>query len=167
MARFNWFAGEKLDLADKESLLIGKLVIISAILQEFGQKFEQSFPVIDQYSLHSDRFIRIGDKHFKDVEPFILHHFSVVSQEVHASFEVIAAIHIRCHDIVIGAVKKNLSQQFNALSLCHVGFRLNEDLVVFAKEEAIVGGQVGGDQCLVARQKVLCVSQRVSLGKTC
>lgn len=46
----------------------------------------------------------------ENVKSLILHHLPVVSEEIHASFEVVSAVNICRHDIIIGAVQKNFAK---------------------------------------------------------
>jgi hypothetical protein len=72
------------------------------------------------------------------MKSLILYHFSVVSKEIHASFQVIAAVNICCHDIIVGAVQQDFPKQLDALSLRHVGVGLDQNLMISAEEQAII-----------------------------
>lgn len=57
--------GQKLDLAHQETLLVRELIIFGAILQELGQKFQETLPVVDENALHGHGFIGIRHKHLQ------------------------------------------------------------------------------------------------------
>lgn len=44
------------------------------------------------------------DTYLEHVESFVLNHLSVVAQQFHAQFEILPALNIRHHHIVVGAV---------------------------------------------------------------
>ena len=71
MARFDRLTRKKLNLPDKKSLLIGELVVVGAILEEFRQELEQSVPVIYQNPLYGHRFLRVCDKHLRKTFPLV------------------------------------------------------------------------------------------------
>lgn len=128
MGRFDGLLGQQLDLAHQEALLVGELVVIGTILKESGEEFQQAIPVVDQNPLHGHRFVRICDKdlpnhilwlahtnyrnvierildtYLEYMESFVLNHLSVVAQQFHAQFEVLPALDICHHHIVVGAV---------------------------------------------------------------
>lgn len=76
----------------------------------------------------------------ENVKSLILYHLSVVTEEVHASFQMISAVNICCHDIIIGTVQEDFPKQFDALSFRHIGVGLYENLVISAKEQTIICG---------------------------
>lgn len=54
------------------------------------------------------------------MEAFILHHLAIVPQESHAGFQVLSAVNVFGHDVVVGPVEKDLPQELDALPLRHV-----------------------------------------------
>lgn len=40
----------------------------------------------------------------ENMETLILYHLTIVSEKIHASFQMISAVNICCHDVIIGAV---------------------------------------------------------------
>lgn len=128
------------NLLDQKLPLINKLLIIGPILQKMRQEMQQLLPVHNQDLLHGDRLIGVGHKDFKDVEALVLYHLAVVAQQVHADLEVLAAVHVGGHDVVVGAVEQDLAEELDGLALGHVAVGLDQDGVVFAEEELEVGG---------------------------
>lgn len=55
--------GQQFDLSHQETLLVRELVVVRSVLQKFRQESQQSVAVVDEDSLHSHRFVRIGHKH--------------------------------------------------------------------------------------------------------
>lgn len=60
--------------------------------------------------------MRIRNEHLEHVEPFVLDHFPVVSEKVHAYFQVLAAVDVRRHDAVVGPVQQEFAKEFDRLS---------------------------------------------------
>lgn len=87
----------------------------------------------------------VGDKHLEDMEAFVLDHLAVVSEQVHADLEVLAAVDVGGHDVVVGSIQEDLAEEFDGLALGDVRGGLDEDGVVFGEEEVKVGLEVVGD----------------------
>ncbi len=98
------------NLFDQKLALVNKLLVLGTVLEEVGQELQQAIPVHNQDLLHGDRFVRVGDEDLEDVEALVLDHFAVVAQQVHADLEVLAAVDIGRHDVVVGAVQQDLAQ---------------------------------------------------------
>lgn len=49
---FHGFPRQKFNLPYQKALFVCKLVVVGAILQKFGQEFEQPISVIDENALH-------------------------------------------------------------------------------------------------------------------
>lgn len=94
--------------------------------------------------------MRVRHKHLEDMEALVLHHLAVVSEQVHADFEVLASVDVGDHDAVVGAVEENFAEQFDGLAFGDVAVGLDENIVVFFEEEIEVDGEVAGDEILVA-----------------
>lgn len=62
-AWINRLPRQKFNLADQETLLISELIVIRSIFKEFGQKPQQSVPIVDEYPLDGHGFVWVGDKH--------------------------------------------------------------------------------------------------------
>lgn len=99
--------------------------------------------------------MRIGDENLENVEPFILDHFPVIPQQVHAYLEVFTGVYICRHDAVVGAVKEDLSEKLNGLSFGDVAIRLYQGSVVSFEEHVEVGRKISGHKILVPCQKLL------------
>jgi hypothetical protein len=54
------------------------------------------------------------------MEPLIVDHFPVVSQQSHDDLEMIARIDVLCHNIVVCPIEQNFAQQFDRLTLCDI-----------------------------------------------
>ncbi len=80
------------------------------------------------------------------MKALILHHLALVLQQVHAQLQVRAAVDVRRHDLVVGAVQQYLAQQPDGLPLRHVALRLHQDGVVLREEQLKVDVQVIGEQ---------------------
>lgn len=65
------------------------------------QKVQQLLPVHQQYLLHRHALVRVRHKDFENVEPLILHHFPVVSEQVHADLQVLPPVDVGGHDVVV------------------------------------------------------------------
>jgi len=68
------------------------------------------------------------------VESFVLHHFAIIAQQFHAQLEVLPALHISHHYVVIRTVQQDLSQQLDALPLGHIRVRLYQNIVESLEE---------------------------------
>lgn len=77
------------------------------------QEVQQFIAVHDKNLLHSNRLVGIRDEDFENVEAFVLHHLAIVSEEVHADLEVLAAVDVGDHDAVVGAVEENFTEEFD------------------------------------------------------
>lgn len=118
--RRDWCWRHGSDLFDQELALINELLVICSVLQEMRQEVEQFLAVHEQDLLDGDGFVRVGNKDLEYVEPLVLDHLSIVSQEVHTDLQVLASVDIRCHDIIVRAVEEDLAQELDRLSLCDV-----------------------------------------------
>lgn len=143
------------DLLDEKLALIDKLLVFGAVLKEVRQEVEQLLAVHDEDLLHRDRFVGVGNEDLEDVEALVLDHLAVVAQQVHADLEMLAAVHIRRHDVVVRPVQQDLAQQFDGLPLGNVAVRLDQDAVVPFEEEVEVDGQVPRDNVLVFSDEFL------------
>lgn len=119
------------------------------------QKGKELLTIHQENLLHGYRLVGIGHKDLEHVEALVLNHFSIVSKEVHANFEVFAAVDIRSHDIVVGTVQKKFSQEFNRLSLGDVTVRLDQHMVVSLKKHIKIDREVAWNNLLVLGQKFL------------
>ena len=111
--------------------------------------------VRDEDLEHGGAFIGIGHEDFEDVESFVLNHSSMVTQQLHAQFEVLALRHVGGHDSVIGAVEEDLAQQFDGLPFSHVRVRVEEETIVEAEEAGKVGCEVWRDNLFVPDEDFL------------
>lgn len=89
------------------------------------------------------------------MEPLVLHHLAIIAQQLHAQLEVFPALHISHHYVVIRTVQQDLSQQLDALSLGHIGVRLDQNVVESPKEQFEVGREVCSDEVFMAGQNFL------------
>lgn len=89
------------------------------------------------------------------MKPFVLDHLAVVAEEVHADLEVLAAVDVGRHDVVVGAVEEDLAEQLDALALGDVAVGLDEGFVVLVEEELKVDGEVTRDEVLVFGEEFL------------
>lgn len=62
----------------------------------------------------------VCDKDLEDVEAFVLDHFAVVLEQVHAKLEVLAAVDVFGHDVVVCAVEEDFTEEFDGLAFCDV-----------------------------------------------
>lgn len=83
--------------------------------------------------------------YFEYVEPLVLHHFSVVPQQIHTQLQVISSVNVCGHDIVVCPIEEDLSQQLDRLPLRNVRARFDQDSIVLLEEEVKVGQKVLGD----------------------
>ena len=78
------------------------------------------------------------------MEALVLHHLAVVFKQIHAHFQVLAAVDVFGHDVVVGAVEEQFAEEFYGLAFCDVGWGLDESGVVAGEEEGEVDGEVVG-----------------------
>jgi hypothetical protein len=143
------------DLLDEKLALIDKLLVFGAVFKEMRQEVEQLLAVHDEDLLHGNRLVGVRNKDLEDVEALVLDHLAVVAQQVHADLEMLAAVHIRRHDVVVRPIQQDLAQQFDGLPLGDVAVRLDQDAVVPFEEKFEVDGQVPGDDVLVFSDEFL------------
>lgn len=93
------------DLLDEELPLVDELLVVGAVLEEVRQKIEELVAVHEQDLLDGNRFVRVGNEDFKYVETLVLHHLAVAPEQVHADLEVLAAVDVGRHDVVVGPVE--------------------------------------------------------------
>lgn len=129
-------------LLDEELLLIYKLLVIGPVLEEARQELEELFTVHQQDFLHGDGLVRVGYEDLEHVKALVLDHLAVVTQEIHADLEVLAAVDIGRHDVVIRPVQEELAQEFDRLPFCDVARGLDEDVIVFVEEHVEVDSQI-------------------------
>jgi hypothetical protein len=131
-----------LNLSYQKALLVNELLIFGTVLEESRQEAQKLLAVAYQNLLHRVRLVWVCDKdlamldhlnaclpqklYLEHVEPLVVDHFSVVSQQPHDDLEVIAGINVLCHDIVICPVEQNLPQQLDRLTLRDIAFRLDQ-----------------------------------------
>lgn len=89
------------------------------------------------------------------MEPLVLHHLAIIPQQLHAELEILPALHIGHHHVVVRAIQQELPQKLNTLSLGHVRVRLNKDVVESPKEQLEIGCQVGSHKVLMAGKNLL------------
>ena len=93
--------------------------------------------------------------HLKDMKPLVLHHLALVLEEVHAELEVGAAVDVGHHDLVVGPIEQDLTQQLDRLSFGDVALRLHQNAVVLGEEEVEIDVEVVGQQRLVLGENIL------------
>lgn len=142
-------------MLDQKLTLVNKLLVLGTLLEEVGQESEELVPVHDEDFLDGDRLVRVGDKDLKHVEAFVLDHFAVVTQEVHADLEMLARIDVACHDGVVGTVEQDLAEKLDRLALGDVAVGLHEGGVVAAEEEVKVDAEVARYEFLVPGEEFL------------
>lgn len=89
------------NLLDEEFSLINKLLIVGSVLQKVRQKVQELLPVHEEYLLDWNGFVGVGNKDLEHMEAFILNHFPVVSQEIHADLQMLASVNVCRHDIIV------------------------------------------------------------------
>lgn len=99
--------------------------------------------------------MRIRNEHLEHVKSFVLDHFPVVSEKIHAYFQVLAAVDVRRHDAVVGPVQQKFAKEFDRLSFGDIAVRLHQSIVVFIKEEVEVCGEIFRNQVFVSCQELL------------
>lgn len=62
----------------------------------------------------------ICNENLEDVEAFVLDHLAVVLEQVHAKLEVLAAVDVFGHDVVICAVEEDFAKELDGLAFCDV-----------------------------------------------
>lgn len=97
----------------------------------------------------------VGHKDLEHMEAFVLHHFAVIPKQIHANLEVLAAVNVRCHDIVVGAVEQELAEKFNRLALRNVTIRLDQNMVILVEEHVKVDGKIARNEVFVPGQELL------------
>jgi hypothetical protein len=137
------------DLLYEELALVDKLLVIGAVFKEMGEEAEELVTVHEENLLDGDGLVGIGDEDFEDVEALVLDHLAVVTEKIHANFEVLATIDVICHDGIVGAVEEDLAEELDGLTLGHVAVGLDEDVVVLVEEELEVDRQIPGHQLLM------------------
>ncbi len=55
----------------------------------------------------------VCNEDFEDMEAFVLDHFTVVLEQVHAELEVLATVDVFGHDVVICAVEEDFSEELD------------------------------------------------------
>lgn len=50
----------------------------------------------------------IGGAYLKNVETLVLHHLAIIAQQLHAKLEILPALHISHHYVVVRTVQQNL-----------------------------------------------------------
>lgn len=60
------------------------------------------------------------------MKALVLYHLPIISQEFHAQLEILAALDIGHHHVVVGTVQQDLSQKLDALPLGDVRVRLHQ-----------------------------------------
>lgn len=55
------------------------------------------------------------------MEAFVLNHFSIILENVHAQFEIVPAVDILRHDTVICPIKEEFTKQLDRLALGDIG----------------------------------------------
>ena len=70
---------------------------------------------------------------------------------------MLARIDVGHHDVVVGPVQQNLTQELDRLALCDVGARAHEDVVVPIEEQVKVHSKILSDGLLVLCQDILMV----------
>lgn len=68
---------------------------------------------------------------------------------------MLPAINIGSHDVIVGAIKQDLTEKLYGLTLGHVTVGLHQDVVVLVEEEFKVCVQVSWYKILVACQEFL------------
>lgn len=117
-----------------------------------GQKGEKLIPVHEQDLLNGNGFVRIGNEDFENMEAFVLHHLPVVSQQVHTYLQMLATVNVCGHDAIVRPVQEDLAEELDRLPFSNITIRLNQDVVVFVKEQVEIGRQISGYQLLVSSE---------------
>jgi hypothetical protein len=77
----------------------------------------------------------IGNEDLEYVKALVLNHLPVVSEKVHADFQMLPPVNIGGHYIIVGPVQKDLPQQLDRLPLGNVAVGLHKYIVVLVEEE--------------------------------
>lgn len=96
-------------MLDEKLLLIYELLVVGAIFEKLRKKREEFLTIHEKDLLHGYGLVGVGHKDLENVEALVLDHFPIVSEKIHANLEVLAAINVRRHNVIVGAVKKQLS----------------------------------------------------------
>lgn len=105
--------------------------------------------------MHRDGFVRIGNKYFEHVKSLILDHLPIVSEQIHAYFEVVSSVHICSHDAIVGPVQQNFSEEFDGLPLRDIAAGLHQSAIVFFEKHVEIYRQVSRNKILVPSQQFL------------
>jgi len=97
----DWLRRHIADLLDEKLAFVDELLIVGTVFQKMRQEVQQLVAIHQQDLLNGNRLVRVSHKDLEDVEPFILNHLSIISQEVHYDFEVLASVDVCCHDVVV------------------------------------------------------------------
>jgi hypothetical protein len=109
-----------------------------------GEEAKELITIHEEDLLDGNGFVGVGDEDLEYVEALILDHLAVIAQKVHTNLEMLAAIDVVCHNGIVGAVEEDLAEKLDGLALGDVAVGLNEDVVVFVKEEFEVDRQISG-----------------------
>ena len=90
------------------------------------------------------------------MKTFILYHFPVILQQVHAQLQMLAAVDVLCHHAIVGPVQEYLSKKLDRLSLRHVRVRLDQDSVVLLEKHVEIDVQELSNKLFVFRKDLLC-----------
>lgn len=93
--------------------------------------------------------MRVRDEDFENVEAFVLDHFAIVLEQVHAELEVVAAVDVFGHDVVVCAVEEEFAKELDGLAFCDVRIRLDEGGIIAGEEEVEINGEVMGGEGFV------------------
>lgn len=147
--------GHAPDLLDQELALINELLVVGSVFQELRQEGQQLVPIHNQDFLDRNRLVRVGHKDLEDVEAFVLHHFAVVAQQVHADLEMFSSVNVLRHDVIVGSVQQDFAQKLDGLPFGDIAVRLHQYAVVFVEKELKVHLQVSWNEVLVLSQEFL------------
>lgn len=99
--------------------------------------------------------MRVSNKNFENVKPFVLDHLSIISKKVHAYLEVFSTINVSSHDTIVGAVQKYLAQEFYGLALSDIAVGLYQNIVVFFEEKVEVDREIPGNKVFMSCEELL------------
>jgi len=123
------------DLLDEKLSLINELFVIGPVFQELRQEGQQLVPIHDEDLLHRNRLVGVGDEDLEDMKALVLHHLAVVSEQVHANLQMLSAVDVLGHDVVVGSVEEDLAQELDGLPLGDVAVGLDQYVVVLVEEQ--------------------------------
>jgi len=69
------------------------------------------------------------------MKALVLHHLAVVSEQVHANLQMLSAVDVLGHDVVVGSVEEDLAQELDGLPLGDVAVGLDQYVVVLVEEQ--------------------------------